>query len=216
MNEEYDYIVNAFTMENENTNLEVNNLSVGCITSKNNNFELDKEGNLTVKSIKTATGISLNNEILDAIYPVGSIYMNINNTNPKELFGGVWEQLKDRFLLGAGDTYQNNTSGGTSTVTLTTENLPSHAHGFSGTTSANENHHHDGNTMEVRSQISNQASSDTARPIASSAHHYGLQITHDAGSHQHTFSGTTSNTGSGTAHSNMPPYLVVNMWKRVS
>lgn len=95
--QEHDYIVNAFTKEGANTNLEVNNLNVGCITSKNNKFELDQEGNLTVKSIKAVDGIALNNAILSSIYPVGSIYMNVNSTNPGSLFGGVWEQLKDRF-----------------------------------------------------------------------------------------------------------------------
>lgn len=47
---ENDYIINAFTKEGDNTNLELNNLNVGYITSKDNRFELDSEGNLTVKS----------------------------------------------------------------------------------------------------------------------------------------------------------------------
>ena len=46
------------------------------------------------------------------VYPVGSIYMSVNNTSPASLFGGIWEQIKDRFLLAAGDTYDANTSGG--------------------------------------------------------------------------------------------------------
>ena len=45
MNDEYEYIVNAFTKEGENKNLEVNNLNVTCITSPNNTFELDSDGN---------------------------------------------------------------------------------------------------------------------------------------------------------------------------
>lgn len=214
--QEQDYIVNAFTREGENTNLEVNNLNVGCITSKNNKFGLDQDGNLTVKSIAVTEGIALNNEMLSSVYPVGSIYMNVNPTNPGSLFGGVWEQLKDRFLLGTGDTYQNGTTGGASSVALATANLPVHAHGFNGTTDGNGNHNHTGNTLEVRAQVTSQPSSDTARPITSGAHHYGLQITNDAGWHQHTFSGATQNTGSGEAHNNMPPYLTVYMWKRVS
>ena len=47
----YDYITNAFTKDGDNTNLDVNNLNVSCITSKNNKFELDSSGNLTVQSI---------------------------------------------------------------------------------------------------------------------------------------------------------------------
>ena len=39
---------------------------------------------------------------LDLVYPVGSIYMSVNNVNPKNLFGGEWEKIEGRFLLGSG------------------------------------------------------------------------------------------------------------------
>ena len=46
------------------------------------------------------------NFLLESVYPVGSIYLSINDINPANLFGfGTWEQIKDRFLLSAGDTY---------------------------------------------------------------------------------------------------------------
>ena len=47
----------------------------------------------------------LDKSVIDMVYPVGAIYMSVNNTNPGNLFGGTWEQIKDRFLLSAGDTY---------------------------------------------------------------------------------------------------------------
>jgi hypothetical protein len=50
-------------------------------------------------------------------YPVGSIYMSVNNINPTNFFGGTWEQIKDRFLLSAGDTYSAGTTGGSPTNT---------------------------------------------------------------------------------------------------
>lgn len=53
---------------------------------------------------------------IDKVYPVGSIYMSVNNTNPADLFGGEWEQLKDRFLIGAGGSY--NGTGGQATINL--------------------------------------------------------------------------------------------------
>ena len=47
-------------------------------------------------------------------YPVGSIYLSVNNTNPGTIFGGKWEQLKDRFIVGAGNSYSVNSTGGSS------------------------------------------------------------------------------------------------------
>ena len=49
--------------------------------------------------------------LLDITYPIGSIYMSVISTNPATLLGGTWSQLKDRFLLGAGDTYSNGATG---------------------------------------------------------------------------------------------------------
>lgn len=49
---------------------------------------------------------------LDSTYPVGSIYMSVNSTNPSQLFGGTWQQIKNVFLLGAGDTYTAGSTGG--------------------------------------------------------------------------------------------------------
>ena len=64
----------------------------------------------------------------DNIYPVGSIYMSVNSTNPSLLFGGTWELLKDRFLLGAGGTYGVGATGGEVTHKLTKKEMPSHMH----------------------------------------------------------------------------------------
>ncbi len=121
------YFKDAFTQTGNKLNLEVDNAELESISSKNNKFSLDCNGNLVVNSITTNS----NNPsplTFDSIYPVGSIYMSVSATNPSTLFGGTWTQLKDRFLLGAGDTYSNNTTGGESTHTLTTDEIPSHSH----------------------------------------------------------------------------------------
>lgn len=70
--------------------------------------------------------------VLDLVYPVGSIYMSVASASPAILFGGTWEQLKDRFLLGAGDTYTAGDTGGSASHTLTTDEMPSHSHTFTG------------------------------------------------------------------------------------
>ena len=61
----------------------------------------------------TIQGVTL----LDIFYPIGSIFQSTEYFNPSEKMGGEWEQLTDRFLLGAGDTYQAGTTGGSATNT---------------------------------------------------------------------------------------------------
>lgn len=235
MNENLDYIKNAFTKSNEQVNLEIDNLNVGCITSKNSNFELDSEGNLVVKSIKIG---EIPKNMLDFIYPIGSIYISVNNTDPSAMFGGQWEQIKDRFLLSSGDVYENNTIGGSATVCLSEENLPSHTHSLALnshshsipeitlTSSKTGSHSHTGNTLEIKQPNSWNFANDCARPIASSADYKDVKLTNSAGNHQHTvtipqrntraqsITGSIGASGLGLEHNNMPPYLVVNIWKR--
>lgn len=130
---------------------------------------------------------------LPMVYPVGSIYMSVNNTNPATLFGfGTWEQIKDTFLLSAGDTYTAGNTGGEATHTLTDLEMPSHNHrllnGYSGGTWSGGNYGqvaNTGTTGEKHVFYDN----DTSR---------------------------TSSAGGGQAHNNMPPYLVVYMWKRTA
>lgn len=43
-------------------------------------------------------------------YPIGAIYLSVDNTNLGELFGGEWEQIKDRFLLACENAYTNGTT----------------------------------------------------------------------------------------------------------
>lgn len=50
--------------------------------------------------------------LLNYVYPVGSLYMSAEATSPASLFGGTWEQIKDRFILAAGDTYAAGSKGG--------------------------------------------------------------------------------------------------------
>lgn len=71
------------------------------------------------------------------MYPVGSIYWSGNSTDPGTLFGGTWVQIKDRFIWAKGDSNTVNAVGGTSTVTLNTNQIPSHNHSISHTHSLN-------------------------------------------------------------------------------
>jgi hypothetical protein len=79
------------------------------------------------------------------LYPVGSVYISFNATDPSTLFGGVWTRLKDTFLLVNGDQYAPNTTGGSATKTIGVENMPSHNH----TVSSSGNHTHPSGNITV-------------------------------------------------------------------
>ena len=52
----------------------------------------------------------------------------MNRINPSTLFGGTWEQIKDTFLLSAGDNYTGGSTGCEAEHTLTVDEMPSHKH----------------------------------------------------------------------------------------
>ena len=127
-------------------------------------------------------------DLIDVIYPVGSIYMSVNNTSPSVLFGGTWEQIEDTFLLASGTNYATGTTGGEATHTLTTNEMPIHYH-----REANS-------TVVYNNSSSNRFATSGSGTKISLAN--GLNI-------------NTNPTGDGQAHNNMPPYLTVNVWKRI-
>lgn len=62
--------------------------------------------------------------IADVIYPIGSIYMSMNNINPSIIFGGTWTQINDdRFLLCSSSSKQ---TGGSKKISV--DQLPEHDH----------------------------------------------------------------------------------------
>lgn len=74
------------------------------------------------------SGYVQKNELLDLIYPVGSIYMSVNSTSPATLFGGTWVQIEDTFLLASGSNYAAGSTGGEAAHTLTVDEMPAHSH----------------------------------------------------------------------------------------
>ena len=95
------------------------------------------------------------------LYPVGSVYISFNATDPSTLFGGTWVRLKDRFLLASGDTYAANTTGGSATKTIAVNNIPAHNHtvnasgnhNHTATTSTAGNHSHTRGSMNITGKI---------------------------------------------------------------
>lgn len=66
--------------------------------------------------------------MLDVFYPVGSVYISSQPTDPGTLFGGTWTRIKDSFILAAGDSYAIGATGGAASVTLTKAQMPKHTH----------------------------------------------------------------------------------------
>lgn len=64
-------------------------------------------------------------KILLSKHPIGSIEINLTGENPANYLGGVWEQIKDTFLLACGDKYDLGATGGEATVKL---DFPNYAH----------------------------------------------------------------------------------------
>lgn len=127
--------------------------------------------------------IMTDSNVLDVIYPVGSIYMSVKSTSPASLFGGTWTQLKDRFLLGAGSSYTAGNTSGSKSTTLKEANLPAHTHGLRSTTVS----------------------------VGSSGGVKDITVLSTSSSSSESY---ITSTGSATSFTNMPPYLVVYMWKR--
>lgn len=68
--------------------------------------------------------------IFDAVYPVGSIYLAYNHTNPGTLFPGTtWARIYGAFPWFTDGNGQIGLTGGERTVTLTEDQIPSHNHG---------------------------------------------------------------------------------------
>lgn len=170
------------------------------------------------------------------VFPVGYIWISVNNVNPSEFLGGTWEQLKDVFLLAAGDKHSGGSTGGDEEVTLTTSNLPSHTHGTVSASTGN------GSTESTNlgteyvyfyqpssgNNWSGNCNSGT-NPNDKNAYVGFLDITDKGGSYVRlnsdeywayvslgSHSHSIKPTGGGIAHSNMPPYLTVYMFVRVA
>lgn len=130
-------------------------------------------------------------DILLAAHPVGSYYWSSNATSPAALFGGTWEQVKDRFILAAGDSYAAGATGGVAT----------HLHGagsYAVPMAAS------GNSLYFRYAA---CSAWSAQWMVTGSGH---------GSSTKSLSENIPLTGSSASANNMPPYTVAYCWRRTA
>lgn len=134
------------------------------------------------------SGFVSQSNLVDLVYPVGSYYWSSNSTSPSTLFGGTWTQVKDRFVLAAGDSYSVNATGGEKTHTLTIDEMPGHDH---------------------------RASQWGGLYVWGGAN--SSKFAEGSGGYETLLSGVnTSSTGGGHSHNNMPPYIVAFCWRRTA
>jgi len=163
------------------------------------------------------------NDLLKTIYPVGSIYMTTNNVNPQTWISGTtWVAWGGgRVPLGCNETYSTpNAEGGSATVTLTTDNIPSHTHTFNGsnnTTSTNyASHYHTfsgttSNNGKHHNKTFSWATMGIGDPtaVAGGSNAWATTTLTDFdisgdGSHTHTYSGSTSYASHDHSHTIIP------------
>lgn len=163
-------------------------------------------------------------------------FNDMTNEQVVARYGGTtWERIQDRYLVAAGSNHTVNTTGGSSTVTLTTDNLPSHSHSYTNTIVGSNaltinqipKHHH-----AINNGANGGAGNDGYGVM------YNIEAIHGdhnwwnfsdatmyssyvggSGSHTHSDisqSKTTGTTGSGTAVNIEPPYIAIYMWRRTA
>lgn len=145
-------------------------------------------GTMTVSDVQ-----NMIEQRLGTIYPVGSIYMSVSGTNPGTLFGGVWESIEGQFLIGVGSHTDDNNE--------TWQFSSGQAHG------------------EYKHQltISEMPSHSHSQYVTANSGNSGIRRDYNQdGNCERYPQCDTGLTGGNGAHNNMPPYLAVYMWKRVS
>lgn len=180
-----------------------------------------------------------NSELLSLVYPVGSIYTSVNNTNPGSFLGGTWVSFgAGRTLIGVSSSDDDfsaaQKTGGAKQVTLSTDQMPSHTHSGS-TDSGDGNHNHNAQTAEASLEGTFTAFRGTTGGIVSSAgasesnvggkgttrenlkisadHQHQINI-NNSGAHVHGF--TTESAGGSEPIDILPPYITVYFWRRTA
>lgn len=178
----------------------------------------------------------------ETYYPIGYVYMTISDTNPADLFGGTWEEIKGHSLYAKDDTHPIGEIGGEEMHTLTTNELSIHGH-----TSPAHNHSATvDNGVRLAVWATPPGTKANGIPVAR-----GVTSLHSDGGYDDMklFKGSssqnkrdvdwvkcysnggwdyatvtcgyntresTAGTGNSQPHDNMPPYYVCHIWKRIA
>ncbi len=149
------------------------------------------------------------NELFDSVYPVGAVYISTSSTSPASLFGGSWTQITNTFLVASGSDYTAGSTGGSTSVTLTASNIPSHSHSIpelSGTAASAGAHTHTGPSHSHSLPSHNHSLPSHTHSVNSHTHSIpALSGTAaSAGAHCHTGNYAKDNTTGGSANRYYP------------
>lgn len=124
-------------------------------------------------------------------FPVGSVFISVNNTNPNELLGyGTWILIsQDKMIMGCNEDDTETSTGGKKSITLSSSQLPSHTHSIATHTHQIPAHNHTG--------TSSSAGNHGHETETSVAGNHGHKYTMGSSSHSHTI---TVNSGGSHTH----------------
>lgn len=192
-------------------------VAVGKVSETDNMFEVSDKWDVKVYGKLLKDYIQ---SVAGAIYPVGSIFMSVSPANPSTYFGGTWVAWgSGRVPVGINtadsDFSTVEKTGGASTVALTAAQMPSHSHA-KGTLAAASGGSHGHNLNLTKAAWGVDGAPN--KVVVDSTGYTAMtnKATASGGSHGHTISGSTASAGSGSAHSNLQPYIVCYMWKRTA
>lgn len=200
--------------------LHVQGTSKGTVTVYKPKIELGNIATDWTPSLENIENeIASAKDILNKTYPIGSIYMSVNSTNPSTLFGGTWARLEGRFLIGAGTNMKTNTNGKYGDLGV---GEPEFANGETGGQYYHKlgidempEHNHDTNdwTMVGNKDGVRISTNFGAKCISTPE---TTNIVPNIKATKNEDGNATGNAGGGKAHNNMPPYLAVYMWERTA
>lgn len=150
------------------------------------------------------------NDVINIMYPVGSIYMSVNSVNPSTLFGGTWEKIEDRFLVATGTTFNLGQSGGSKDAVVVSHTHTQFAH--------THTYESDEIGKPYKPWGSKSGSTEEGATISGTGKYYAATKNDDFKWLRDMSSEQPSITNSGVdgTDKNLPPYLAVNMWKRTA
>ena len=194
-----------------------------CPATRTKAIYLDNDTDLQTWIESVNTNISnINTELdksvtTDNLFPVGAIYHTTNGTSPASKFGGSWEKIQGKFLLGTSSSHSVNTSGGEETHKLTVNEMPSHNHGSKSLTGSFWNlAYQDSNWLGGAASgiVSKRKPTNLENVNAACIENTTERFEYDGFNIDATH--THSSNGGNAAHNNMPPFYSVHIWRRVS